>query len=40
MTGYAEARTIEKGWNIRVPIRAVNHRFLDLHCACRKVRAD
>jgi uncharacterized protein (TIGR00255 family) len=31
MTGYAEARTIEKGWNIRVTIRAVNHRFLDLH---------
>jgi uncharacterized protein (TIGR00255 family) len=31
MTGYAEARTLEKGWNVRVTIRAVNHRFLDLH---------
>ena len=31
MTGYAEARSSEKGWNIRVTIRAVNHRFLDLH---------
>jgi len=31
MTGYAEARASEKGWNIRVTIRAVNHRFLDLH---------
>jgi uncharacterized protein (TIGR00255 family) len=31
MTGYAEARSSERGWNIRVTIRAVNHRFLDLH---------
>jgi uncharacterized protein (TIGR00255 family) len=31
MTGYAEARSSENGWNIRVTIRAVNHRFLDLH---------
>ncbi|MGA8035277.1 MAG: YicC/YloC family endoribonuclease [Candidatus Acidiferrales bacterium] len=31
MTGYAEARTLAQGWNVRITIRAVNHRFLDLH---------
>jgi uncharacterized protein (TIGR00255 family) len=31
MTGYAQARAIENGWSLRVSIRAVNHRFLDLH---------
>jgi uncharacterized protein (TIGR00255 family) len=31
MTGYAQARAIESGWSLRVTIRTVNHRFLDLH---------
>jgi uncharacterized protein (TIGR00255 family) len=31
MTGYAQARAIENGWSLRISIRAVNHRFLDLH---------
>jgi uncharacterized protein (TIGR00255 family) len=31
MTGYAQARAVESGWSLRVTIRAVNHRFLDLH---------
>jgi len=31
MTGYAQAGVIENGWSLRVTIRAVNHRFLDLH---------
>lgn len=31
MTGYAQARAVENGWNLRVSIRSVNHRFLDLH---------
>jgi uncharacterized protein (TIGR00255 family) len=31
MTGYAQARAEENGWGIRVSIRSVNHRFLDLH---------
>lgn len=31
MTGYAEARTSQRDWNVRTTIRAVNHRFLDLH---------
>lgn len=31
MTGYAQARAIENGWSLRVSIRSVNHRFLDLH---------
>lgn len=31
MTGYAQARMVENGWNLRVSIRSVNHRFLDLH---------
>src|SRR5580704_17082231 len=31
MTGYAQARAVENGWSLRVTIRAVNHRLLDLH---------
>jgi uncharacterized protein (TIGR00255 family) len=31
MTGYAQAQAIERGWSLRVSIRSVNHRFLDLH---------
>jgi uncharacterized protein (TIGR00255 family) len=31
MTGYAQARAVEDGWTLRVSIRSVNHRFLDLH---------
>ena len=31
MTGYAQARASENGWSLRVTIRSVNHRFLDLH---------
>ncbi|HTS12342.1 MAG TPA: YicC/YloC family endoribonuclease [Candidatus Limnocylindrales bacterium] len=31
MTGYAQARIIENGWSLRVSVRSVNHRFLDLH---------
>jgi len=31
MTGYAQTRAVENGWSLRVTIRAVNHRFLDLH---------
>ncbi|HXJ16620.1 MAG TPA: YicC/YloC family endoribonuclease [Candidatus Polarisedimenticolia bacterium] len=31
MTGYAQARAVENGWTLRVSVRSVNHRFLDLH---------
>ena len=31
MTGYAQARVVENGWSLRISIRSVNHRFLDLH---------
>ena len=31
MTGYAQARGEENGWALRVSLRSVNHRFLDLH---------
>ena len=31
MTGYGESRVTENGLNLRVSIRSVNHRFLDLH---------
>jgi len=31
MTGYAQARMVENGWSLRVSVRSVNHRFLDLH---------
>jgi uncharacterized protein (TIGR00255 family) len=30
MTGYAEARAEHDGWSLRVSLRSVNHRFLDL----------
>ena len=30
MTGYAQARVERDGWLLRVSIRSVNHRFLDL----------
>jgi uncharacterized protein (TIGR00255 family) len=31
MTGYAQARAMESGWSLRITVRSVNHRFLDLH---------
>jgi uncharacterized protein (TIGR00255 family) len=31
MTGYAQAHAVENGWSLRISLRAVNHRFLDLH---------
>jgi uncharacterized protein (TIGR00255 family) len=31
MTGYAQARASESGWALRISVRSVNHRFLDLH---------
>jgi uncharacterized protein (TIGR00255 family) len=31
MTGYAQARAVENDWNLRLTMRSVNHRFLDLH---------
>jgi uncharacterized protein (TIGR00255 family) len=31
MTGYAQAQCVENGWSLRVSVRSVNHRFLDLH---------
>jgi uncharacterized protein (TIGR00255 family) len=30
MTGYAQARSEENGWAVRVSVKSVNHRFLDL----------
>ena len=30
MTGYAQARAERDGWALRVSLRSVNHRFLDL----------
>ncbi len=30
MTGYAQARVEAKAWSLRVTLRSVNHRFLDL----------
>ena len=30
MTGYAQARLERDGWLLRVNVRSVNHRFLDL----------
>jgi uncharacterized protein (TIGR00255 family) len=30
MTGYAQARSERNGWSLRVSVRSVNHRFLDL----------
>lgn len=31
MTGYAQAHSAEDGFGLRISVRAVNHRFLDLH---------
>jgi uncharacterized protein (TIGR00255 family) len=31
MTGYAQAERVEHGFSMRVSVRSVNHRFLDLH---------
>jgi uncharacterized protein (TIGR00255 family) len=31
MTGFAQGQVIENGWSLRVSVRSVNHRFLDLH---------
>jgi uncharacterized protein (TIGR00255 family) len=31
MTGYAHAQVSENGFNLRISVRSVNHRFLDLH---------
>ena len=31
MTGYAQAHAVEDGWSLRIAVRSVNHRFLDLH---------
>ncbi len=31
MTGYGQARLEQNGWSLRVSLRSVNHRFLDLH---------
>ena len=31
MTGYAEATLQERDWTLRLAIRSLNHRFLDLH---------
>jgi uncharacterized protein (TIGR00255 family) len=31
MTGFAQARTESDGWMLRINLRSVNHRFLDLH---------
>jgi uncharacterized protein (TIGR00255 family) len=31
MTGYAQAQTADNGIGLRVSVRSVNHRFLDLH---------
>jgi uncharacterized protein (TIGR00255 family) len=30
MTGYAQARNEQNGWAVRVSVKSVNHRFLDL----------
>ncbi|MGC1828855.1 MAG: YicC/YloC family endoribonuclease [Candidatus Acidiferrales bacterium] len=30
MTGYAQAQAVENGWSLRISVRSVNHRFLDL----------
>lgn len=31
MTGFAQARIERDGWSLRINLRSVNHRFLDLH---------
>lgn len=30
MTGFAQARSEQNGWAVRVSVKSVNHRFLDL----------
>ena len=30
MTGYAQARAEHNGWALRLNVRSVNHRFLDV----------
>ena len=30
MTGYSQARSEQNGWAVRVSVKSVNHRFLDL----------
>ena len=30
MTGYAQAQAVESGWSLRISVRSVNHRFLDV----------
>src|ERR1700682_4532466 len=30
MTGYSQARSERDGWSVRVSVKSVNHRFLDL----------
>jgi uncharacterized protein (TIGR00255 family) len=30
MTGYAQARSEQNGWSLRLSLRSVNHRFLDI----------
>jgi uncharacterized protein (TIGR00255 family) len=31
MTGFAQGRVEHNGWELRISVRSVNHRFLDLH---------
>ena len=31
MTGYAQAHLEQQGWSLRISVRSVNHRFLDVH---------
>ncbi len=31
MTGFAQSRIEENGWALRISLRSVNHRYLDLH---------
>lgn len=31
MTGFAQARAEARGWSLRLTLRSVNHRFLDVH---------
>src|SRR5579885_2906171 len=37
MTGYAQARAELDGWSLRVSVKSVNHRFLDLKMRLRQV---
>jgi uncharacterized protein (TIGR00255 family) len=31
MTGFAQGRVESDGWSLRINLRSVNHRFLDIH---------